>query len=155
MKNKFKILAISSAGGHSVQLNRLRPLFINYNTVFVTSYLNDGQKEISDNSLYNYIVKDFSRNSSCLDIVNSIWQILHIVLKERPSLIVTTGAAPGVIAIIVGKFLFCKTIWIDSIANYEKISLGGRIASLFTDLILTQWEHLKTGKRIKYMGKII
>jgi hypothetical protein len=47
-----------------------------------------------------------------------------------------------------------KTIWIDSLANFDRISVSGRIASLFSNLILTQWEHLEGYNKAKYWGKV-
>jgi hypothetical protein len=39
-----------------------------------------------------------------------------------------------------------KTMWIDSIANCEQMSLSGLRARRFCDVWLTQWPHLqKTG----------
>jgi UDP-N-acetylglucosamine:LPS N-acetylglucosamine transferase len=68
--------------------------------------------------------------------------------------IVTTGAAPGLFGIFIGKVLGVKTIWIDSIANVEKLSLSGKIASRMADRVYTQWEHLATPKII-YAGNIL
>jgi hypothetical protein len=42
----------------------------------------------------------------------------------------------------MGKFLGAKTIWLDSIANVEHISMSGEKVRGFTDLWLTQWPHL-------------
>jgi UDP-N-acetylglucosamine:LPS N-acetylglucosamine transferase len=69
-------------------------------------------------------------------------QLLFIVLKFRPSTIVTTGAAPGVFAVRLGKLLGARTVWIDSIANSEELSLSGRLVRKHVDLCLTQWPHL-------------
>ena len=69
-------------------------------------------------------------------------QLLFIVLKFRPSTIVTTGAAPGVFAVRLGKLLGARTVWIDSIANSEELSLSGRLVRRHVDLCLTQWPHL-------------
>jgi hypothetical protein len=35
-----------------------------------------------------------------------------------------------------------RTIWLDSIANVDELSLSGQMAGRFADLWLTQWPHL-------------
>jgi hypothetical protein len=76
--------------------------------------------------------------------------------KVRPHVVVTTGAAPGLVAIGVGKLFGAKTVWIDSLANSEVLSLSGRIAEKYADLWLTQWPHLDDSlPRLKYMGSVL
>ena len=68
--------------------------------------------------------------------------VLRVVLKERPSVVVSTGAAPGLFGVIFGKLGGARTIWIDSIANAEELSMSGRLAGRWADLWLTQWPEL-------------
>ena len=58
-------------------------------------------------------------------------------------MVVTTGAAPGLVALALAKlFAGSRTVWIDSIANTERLSLSGRLARPVADAWLTQWPHL-------------
>jgi UDP-N-acetylglucosamine:LPS N-acetylglucosamine transferase len=83
-------------------------------------------------------------------------QVVFIVLKFRPNTIVTTGAAPGVFAVRIGKMLGARTIWIDSIANSEELSLSGRLVRKHVDLWLTQWPHLVGAyPGLQYFGSVI
>jgi hypothetical protein len=72
----------------------------------------------------------------------SILSVLWLVIRLRPDAIVSTGAAPGFFALRFGKLLGARTLWLDSFANSEELSLSGRKASAFADLTLTQWPHL-------------
>ena len=81
-------------------------------------------------------------------------RILRVVLKERPNVIVSTGAAPGYLAIRFGKLLRARTVWIDSVANVEELSLSGKMASTTADLCLTQWPHL-AGGAVRYRGAVL
>ncbi len=65
-----------------------------------------------------------------------------VVLRERPHVVVTTGASVGYFALRAGKILGARTVWIDSIANAEAISLAGQRACKYADLWLTQWPEL-------------
>lgn len=83
--------------------------------------------------------------------------ISWILLSERPDAIVTTGAAPGYFALLVGKWLGARTVWIDSIANAEELSLSGSKAGRHADLWLTQWEDLVTTDKpgLIFRGRVL
>jgi UDP-N-acetylglucosamine:LPS N-acetylglucosamine transferase len=74
--------------------------------------------------------------------------------KIKPGVVVTTGAAPGVLALFIGKLMGAKTIWLESLCHAEKVSISGKICKLFADRVYTQWEHLATEKII-YAGNIM
>ena len=82
-------------------------------------------------------------------------RLLLILLRERPSVVISTGAAPGYFALVFGKILFARTIWIDSIANAEEISMTGRMVRRFADLYLTQWPHLASPEGPAYKGAVL
>jgi UDP-N-acetylglucosamine:LPS N-acetylglucosamine transferase len=87
----------------------------------------------------------FVPDASRWDRVKLAWSILSVlwlVIRLRPDAIVSTGAAPGFFALRFGKLLGARTLWLDSFANSEELSLSGRKASAFADLTLTQWPHL-------------
>ena len=81
--------------------------------------------------------------------------MLRIVLKERPNIVISTGAAPRYFALRLGKIFKAKTIWIDSIANVEKLSLSGLKVGPYADLWLTQWPHLARENGPFYRGAVL
>jgi hypothetical protein len=56
---------------------------------------------------------------------------------------------------LFGRLLGCKTIWVDSIANVDELSLSGQQAGRFADLWLTQWEHLERPEGPEYFGSVV
>jgi len=48
----------------------------------------------------------------------------------------------------------CETLWIESIANFRKISLSGKFCFYFTDVFITQSPRLAR-KKITYQGRAI
>lgn len=71
------------------------------------------------------------------------FQLAALLLRERPDVVVSTGAAPGILALRLGKLFGARTAWVDSIANAHELSLSGRMAGSCADLWLTQWAHLE------------
>lgn len=146
-----KVLAISSGGGHWVQLLRLRKAFegcqVTYASV-LPSYVEDVPGETF------VAVPDATR----WDRLRLAWMVLSVawlVVRVRPDVVISTGAAPGYIALRIGKLIRARTIWIDSIANAEQVSLSGRKIGKFADLWLTQWPHLATPQGPEYRGSVL
>ena len=84
----------------------------------------------------------------------SALQIGRVIVRERPQVVVSTGAAPGYLALRLAKALGARTVWIDSVANVDELSLSGRLASEKADLCLTQWPHLASGP-VSYQGSVL
>jgi len=145
-----KILAISSPGGHWTQMQRVTAAFSGHEVVYVST-LKGYAKEVSADKYYQ--VKDASVWSK-FSLVILFFQLIKISLIERPDIVISTGAAPGLFAIIISRCIGSRTIWLDSIANYEQISFSGRIAKYFTHLHLTQWEHLAS-QNTQFLGKVL
>ncbi|HVH03936.1 MAG TPA: hypothetical protein VM891_13525 [Amaricoccus sp.] len=71
-------------------------------------------------------------------------------------MVVTTGAAPGLVALALAKRLCgSRTVWIDSIANVEELSTSGTHARRVADVWLTQWEHLARPEGPHFWGAVL
>jgi UDP-N-acetylglucosamine:LPS N-acetylglucosamine transferase len=146
-----KVLAIASGGGHWVQLLRLRPAFERCDVAYVTVH-QDYAEQVRGCRFYS--ITDATRWSRW-GLVKMIFQVCIIVIRERPDVVISTGAAPGVVALRVGKWLKAKTIWLDSVANVERMSMSGICVRGFADLWLTQWEHLAQESGPQCKGGVI
>jgi UDP-N-acetylglucosamine:LPS N-acetylglucosamine transferase len=101
-----------------------------------------------------YKITDATRWSRW-DLLRMIVEIVWIVLRERPDVVVSTGAAPGVVALRLGKWLGARTIWVDSIANVEQMSLSGKRVRGFTDLWLSQWPDVAAAEGASFKGAVL
>ena len=148
---KTKILAVASGGGHWVQLQRLRPAFVGEHVIYVTV---DKAYRADIGTARLYVVNDATRWSK-LSLVKLAVRIAWIIVKERPDVVVTTGAAPGYFAVMFGKLSGARTAWIDSMANVEQLSMAGRKAGRWTDRWLTQWPSLAEPGGPSYEGAVL
>lgn len=148
----IKLLAIASGGGHWVQLKRLLPAFPAGQATLV-SVQADYAEDVPG---YRYFrVSDTSRMSKGSVLPLAV-QITRILFTVRPTHVITTGAAPGLIALALAKTLFrSRTMWIDSVANCDKLSYSGIKARRFADVWLTQWEHLSRDDGPEYWGSTL
>ena len=100
------------------------------------------------------VVPDASRWTK-LRLIRLFFIVGFLVFKHRPSCIVSTGAAAGLFALMFGKLIRAKTIWLDSIANIDELSMSGRLVRPFADLWLTQHEHLAGPNGPQFCGKVL
>jgi UDP-N-acetylglucosamine:LPS N-acetylglucosamine transferase len=147
----MKIIAVASAGGHWIQLLRLKPAFEGNEVVFVSTKASFAAM-VEEHKYYQ--IDEFSRWNSKFKMIKLFWQSVKIIRNERPSLVLSTGAGPGVIFLFAANLLGVRTIWIDSIANVEKVSYSALIAVKFATKVYTQWPNLAKGK-IVYAGNVL
>ena len=150
-KNRRKVLAVSSSGGHWTQLLRVIPAFSSFEVVFVT-VLPSYSSQVPNNRFY--LVNDANRWNK-LRLVTLAFKLAWIMGKERPAVVVSTGAAPGYFALLLGRLFGAKTIWIDSVTNIERLSMSGSLAGRYADLWLTQWPHLAKPAGPRYGGAVL
>jgi hypothetical protein len=150
-KKNGKILAVSSGGGHWVQLRRMAPAFAGFEAVYVTVQP-DYRLEVPDSRFY--CVHDATRWNKVALFFLAL-RIAWIVAKERPEVVISTGAAPGYFAVLFGRWFRARTVWIDSMANIEKMSMSGSHVGRHADLWLTQWPHLAKAGGPQYGGSVL
>ncbi len=146
-----RVLAVASGGGHWVQLLRLRPAFEDCEVTYVTVSAAYGT-DVPGEALR--VVNDatrWDRIQMALLALRMFW----IVVRIRPQLVITTGAAPGYLAIRFGRLFGARCAWIDSIANVEEVSMSGRLAARYAQLFLTQWPHLAREEGLEYRGNVL
>jgi len=154
--NKCKELRIclaASAGGHLSQLLKLADSWVGYETVFVTT--TDVMREKLQRLGKVYIVGECNRQNPGR-VAKVFFRCAGAILRERPDIVMSTGAAAGCMLCLLGKILGAKVIWIDSITNVERISLSGRIVRYIADLFLVQWpELISRYKKVEYAGSLV
>jgi UDP-N-acetylglucosamine:LPS N-acetylglucosamine transferase len=150
-QQKKKVLAVSSGGGHWVQLLRLRPAFADADVTFV-SVIDSYREQVKPNKFV--CIPDATRWSK-VALLRVALRLFFVVLREKPDVVISTGAAPGYFAIRIGKLLGARTIWMDSMANVEHLSMSGELVGPFADLWLTQWSHLDKPEGPTYRGAVL
>lgn len=85
-----------------------------------------------------YFVADPKRNPILL-LVN-LFQSLRVFLKEKPDVVLTTGAGAAVPISYIAKAFGRKVIYIESFCRIDSASLCGRVMHPISDLFLVQWE---------------
>lgn len=134
-----------------MQLLRLRPALGDADVAYVT--VDERYREDLSGGRF-YKVPEATRWDR-LRLVSMVLRMVWIVVRERPDVIVSTGAAPGFVAIRMGKLVGARTVWVDSIANVDRLSMSGQRVRRHADLWLTQWPHLASSRGPLYAGAVI
>lgn len=149
---RAKVLAVASKGGHWEELMVLGPAFEGQNVIFAST-----DPSLSDDvpGQSFALLADYNQNEP-LKLAAGLFETRALLRRLRPDCVISTGAAPGLLCLIWGRLLGARTIWVDSIANGEELSLSGRLACRISHTVLTQWEHLaQPDGRPEYAGSVI
>lgn len=145
-----KVIAIASGGGHWKQLILLREAFDECSVKYVTTI--DGLPQESGLDNFEFVI-DANRNEK-LKVIYMFFQLLLVFFRFKPDVVISTGAAPGLMGIALGRCFFAKTIWIDSIANGDELSMAGKMSKKVANKVLTQWADLTQKDSVIYQGSI-
>jgi hypothetical protein len=152
MTRRPKVLAISSGGGHWIQLLRLRPAFDGCDVTYATVH-EDYRSDVGEDADFR-VVHSGTRWSK-IDLIRSALEIVWLLVRLKPDVVITTGAAPGYFAVRFGQWLGARGVWVDSVANAGQLSLSGLKAGSFVDLWLTQWPDLARDSGPYFVGSVL
>ncbi|AKG03754.1 polysaccharide biosynthesis protein [Salimicrobium jeotgali] len=139
-----KLLLISSIGGHLTQLLQLEPLFSQYDYHIVTEK-SAITKQMKKKHPVSFLVYG-GRNYPVRYIFKFSFNIMKsffLFLRERPDVVITTGAHTAVPMCYIAKLFRKKVIYIESFAKTTSPNLSGRLVYPIADLFVVQWESMK------------
>ncbi|MFC1676103.1 PssD/Cps14F family polysaccharide biosynthesis glycosyltransferase [Planctomycetota bacterium] len=149
----MKICLVASAGGHMSQLLRLAVSWDGHDTFYVAT--SDLVRKKLQQYGRVYITGECNRKHP-LRIIMVLLRCIKIVLRERPDVVISTGAAAGCIGCFLCKLTGAQVIWIDSITNVERLSLSGMLVRYIADLFIVQWPKLaEKYKNSQFAGMVI
>ena len=77
-------------------------------------------------------------------VLKNLWEAIAILARERPTVILSTGAGPVVPFALAGRLLFgTRVVFIETIARIDRPSLTGRIMYFLAHDFFFQWEGLR------------
>jgi UDP-N-acetylglucosamine transferase subunit ALG13 len=143
----MKICLASSGGGHLRQLLSIEQVYANRDHFFVVS--RSALSESVARSRRCFFVDDTALGkltrspkawwSLAANLANSLW----VLAKERPDVILSTGAGAALCTLLMGRLFGCKVVFLETFAHSRTPSLTGRLVSPLAHAHLVQWESLK------------
>ena len=138
----MKICFTSSSGGHFEQIMMLKPLMNKYNSFIVTEKTN---YFVNDKNQKFYYLKQVNRHEFrfIYYMIYNTLKTMKIFLKEKPDIVISTGALATIPMCIVAKIFRKKIIFIESFAKINSPTLTGKLLYKFADKFFVQWESMK------------
>ena len=136
----MKVCLVGSSGGHLTHLYMLKPFWENKDRFWVTFDKEDARSLLEGERVYpcyyptNRNIKNLLRNTVVA------WKVLR---REKPDLIISSGAAVSVPFFYLGKLFGAKLIYIEVFDRIDKPTLSGRLVYPIVDKFIVQWEEQK------------
>lgn len=133
-------MLVSSSGGHFSELEQIERRE-EYNYIVITEKSND-----TINKKVDYYIKYGTRKNiikySFIFLYNALKSLIYIV-KEKPDVIISTGAHSCVSFFYFAKLFKIKTIYIESYAKVYTPSLTYKLIKKVSSEIIIQHKELK------------
>ncbi|EHI99673.1 MULTISPECIES: UDP-N-acetylglucosamine--LPS N-acetylglucosamine transferase [unclassified Clostridium] len=136
----MKVCFITSSGGHLTHLIQLKEWWQDKERFWVTFEKEDSKSILKDEKKYWCY---FPTNRNIKNLIKNTFLALKILHKEKPDLIVSTGAAPAIPFFYLGKLFGAKVIYIEVYDRIEKPTITGKVVYPISDLFVLQWEEQK------------
>lgn len=135
-----KICLVGSSGGHLSHLYLLKPMWEKYDRFWVTFDKVDAQSILKNEKMYPCY---YPTNRNLWNLIRNTFLAIKVLLKEKPDVIISSGAAVAVPFFYLGKLMRKKTVYIEVFDRIDKSTLTGKLVYLVTDLFIVQWEEMK------------
>ncbi|MEZ5978688.1 MAG: PssD/Cps14F family polysaccharide biosynthesis glycosyltransferase [Planctomycetota bacterium] len=148
-----KVALVCSSGGHLYEMLQLRSFWSRCDALWVTFPTSDAKSLLAEEHV---TWAAYPTNRNLPNLLRNALRAVSFLWRERPDAVVSTGAGVAVPFIVVAKFLGIRTVYVESIARIEELSLSGRIVKPFVDEFLVQWPELvRASKRAVFRGQVL
>lgn len=150
--DEMKFCLVGSSGGHLTHLYMLKPLWENKERFWVTFDKIDSNSVLRDEKVYHCY---FPTNRNLLNLIRNTFLAVKVLYKEKPDLIISSGAAVAVPFFYLGKLRGAKTVYIEVFDRINKHTLTGKLVYPVTDKFIVQWPEMeKVYKKSVNLGSI-
>ncbi|MCQ2519093.1 MAG: UDP-N-acetylglucosamine--LPS N-acetylglucosamine transferase [Lachnospiraceae bacterium] len=152
MDKKIKVCLVGSSGGHLTHLYMLKPFWENKERFWVTFDKEDARSVLKDEVMYPCY---FPTNRSLKALIINTKLAFKLIKKERPDIIISSGAAVAVPFFYVGKLYGAKTVYIEVFDRIDRPTMTGKMVYPVTDKFIVQWDEMKkVYKKAENLGSI-
>ncbi|HGF7570594.1 TPA: PssD/Cps14F family polysaccharide biosynthesis glycosyltransferase [Enterococcus faecium] len=136
----MKICLVGSSGGHLTHLYLLKNLWEKEERFWVTFDKEDSRSMLKDERFFPCY---YPTNRNIINLIRNSFLAIRILLKEKPDLIISSGAAVAVPFFYLGKLIGAKTIYIEVFDRIDTPTLTGKLVYPVTDKFIVQWDEMK------------
>ena len=139
-KKEIKVGLVGSSGGHLTHLYMLKPFWENKERFWVTFDKEDAKSLLAEEKMYPC---HYPTNRNLKNLVKNTFLAIKVLRKEKPDLLVSSGAAVAVPFFYIGKLMGMKLIYIEVFDRIDKPTMTGKLVYPIVDKFVVQWEEQK------------
>ncbi|MGN9066973.1 PssD/Cps14F family polysaccharide biosynthesis glycosyltransferase [Ligilactobacillus agilis] len=148
----MKVCMVGSSGGHLTHLYMLKPFWQKHDRFWVTFDKEDARSVLDGERLISCY---YPTNRSLKALVINTMLAWKTLRKEKPDLIISSGAAVAVPFFWLGKLFGAKTIYVEVFDRIDKPTVTGKMVYSVTDEFIVEWEEMKkVYPKAKNLGSI-
>ena len=149
----MKIALVGSSGGHLMQLHQLRPWWSKHDRLWVTFDTPDAQSLLADERA---IWAHHPTTRNVPNLLRNLRLALRLLRRERPDIVVSSGAAVAFPFFLVARALGVRTVYVEVYDRIDLPTLTGRLCYPLTSLFLLQWrEQQRFYRRGRLIGGLL
>lgn len=118
----------------------LKPFWKDKNRFWVTFDKEDARSLLKDEKMYPCY---FPTNRNIKNLIRNTFLAIRVLKKEKPDLIISSGAAVAVPFFYLGKMMGAKLIYIEVFDRIDKPTMTGKMVYPIVDKFIVQWEEMK------------
>lgn len=140
MPEKRKLCLVGSSGGHLTHLYMLKPYWQDKERFWITFDKEDARSLLKGEVMYSCY---YPTNRNLKNLIRNTFLAWKILKKEKPTLIISSGAAVAVPFFYLGKLLGAMLVYIEVFDRIDKPTMTGKMVYPIADKFIVQWEEMK------------
>ncbi len=131
------VLMVCSSGGHLAQLLTLDTWSEQYRTRWVTFGTQDARSALAGRD----VVECYHPTTRHLpNLLRNTWLAWRQLRRERPAVVVSSGAAVAVPFFVLARLLRVPTVYVEVFDRIDSTTMTGRLVRPFSTLFCVQWD---------------
>jgi UDP-N-acetylglucosamine:LPS N-acetylglucosamine transferase len=147
-----RVLLVSSAGGHLLQLLALEPAWRGHERSWVTLPAADSVHLLADEEV---VMAHGPTARNVRNLLRNLALAWRTVRDRDPDVILSTGAALAVPFFIVGKLRRKRLVYVESLTRVNDLALTGKLVYPLADAFFVQWAEAANRPRARYSGSVV
>ena len=148
----MKVCLVGSSGGHLTHLYMLKHFWKDKERFWVTFDKEDARSLLKEEKVYPCY---YPTNRSVKALVKNTFIAWNILKREKPDIIISSGAAVAVPFFYLGKMFGVKLVYIEVFDRIDKPTMTGKMVYPIVDKFIVQWEEQrKIYKKAINLGSI-
>lgn len=131
-----RVALVGSSGGHLAQLVSVRPAWQELERFWVTFPTDDARSLLAGERVY-WCHHPTNRNVP--NLIRNAILAFRTLKRERPTHIISTGAAVAVPFFYLGRLMGARLIYIEVFDRVSSATLTGRLIRPITQHMMVQW----------------